>query len=85
MYLEILIPEQYQVARELLLVIFKLYSYWGKYSIISIVSKSAYRNDPSIRELCALQKTEKVEIMNLGYELLEQCKLVLWLKQEMES
>jgi hypothetical protein len=52
---------------------------------ISIVSRGAYKDDPSIRELCSLQKVEQVELMNLSSDLLKQCELVTWLKHEMEA
>lgn len=49
------------------------------------MSPDAYKADPGICELCSVRGIERVEIWDLGYELLEQCGFVKWLKEAIES
>jgi hypothetical protein len=49
------------------------------------MSSDAYRADPGICELSSLRGIERVDIFDLGYEPLEQCDFVKWLKEAMES
>jgi len=49
------------------------------------MSPDAYKADPGICELCSVRGTERVEIWDLGYEPLEQCGFVKWLKEAIES
>ena len=53
--------------------------------LIINVPPDAYKADLGIRELCSVRGIERVEIWGLDYEPLEQCGLVRWLKEEMES
>jgi hypothetical protein len=53
--------------------------------LILDVSPNSYKADPGIVELCSIQGIERVEICNLGYESLDQCDFVKWLKAIMES
>jgi len=49
------------------------------------MSPNDYKADPGICGLCSVQGIKRVEIWNLGYEPLEQCGFVEWLKEAMES
>jgi hypothetical protein len=49
------------------------------------MSLDAYTSDPSIRELRSLQRIERVDFWDLGYEPLEQCDFVKWLREAIES
>ncbi|TGO45209.1 hypothetical protein BCON_0412g00010 [Botryotinia convoluta] len=49
------------------------------------MSSLAYNTDLGIRELSSVRGIERVEICDLGYEPLEQCNFVRWLKEAMES
>ncbi|TGO45830.1 hypothetical protein BCON_0362g00070 [Botryotinia convoluta] len=49
------------------------------------MSSLAYKTDLGICELSSVRGIERVEICDLGYEPLEQCGFVKWLKEAMES
>ena len=53
--------------------------------LILSMSAAAYVADPSIRELCSIQGIERVEIWDLGYEPVEECGFVKWVKEAIES
>jgi hypothetical protein len=49
------------------------------------MSPTAYKTDLGLCELRSVRGIERVEIWDLGYEPLEQCGFVKWLKEAMES
>ena len=53
--------------------------------LIANISPEDYEADPGIRELCSVRGVKKVDIRNLMDEPLDQCGLIKWLIERMES
>ncbi|KAL9611963.1 MAG: hypothetical protein Q9167_003403 [Letrouitia subvulpina] len=53
--------------------------------LITNMPVDAFQNDPGIRELCSVRPIKTVQIWNLEYEPIEQCRLAEWLKKQIES
>ena len=53
--------------------------------LIENIAPKAFKTDPDIRELCSIQRVERVQIWDLAHEPIEQRELARWLKGEIES